>query len=247
MELTDNIISNYGLFGASLVLFGTSTYILYNDWCQRSIFNNEFMKNYKIGNKKLFSGYLSSSDITQNNNEILFKYNWRELKLIPANPLCTFEQYNKYIFPQFNLINKHVGKYIDIIPERDLADIDCNETWECGVKYNYAKPYLYLNKVPVKIDDECKILYTSHKEHTICRNSVVIEKYIPDNTLVGILATEIFNPDKSAIEYQAEYIGTTDNLIDNIAQDHYDISTESTVFWISGLILSGIFFVKSLN
>ncbi|XWV25027.1 hypothetical protein QJ856_gp0751 [Tupanvirus deep ocean] len=221
-------------------LFGCITaYGLYCDYNNRLLFNNEFMQTKQINDKMLIVGTITNESINglHDNN-----YKFVDILSYPIfvhdNPLYKIDSYtkNKIKFYDYNVPSRNKNSKFHFYPRHKVRFV---EYWNTNNLFDFISPVLKFNEMPLIIKNNCKIHYTKGKSHYISNDKYVIEKYIPNNSEITIFAN------KKNDTYRAESIGSTKNVIDDIAFKYYGISDVYTFGLCASLCISVICFAGS--
>lgn len=178
---------------------------LYRDYCHRVILQKDLDQN----KFPIFQGRLSLEKTNQNHKE------WNRPNILPLHPFHTIDIHtrtNVYTwYPDVTLHNKH-HYHIDTL-------------WHQKNIWNYVAPKIKFNDININLND-AHINYTHHRVQRIGSNQYISEYYIPENTLVSILGSQLND------QYYVKFIGTQQSVIDNIAYYYYGISDKTTIVTI---------------
>lgn len=190
------------MFSSIMNIIGcTTAYLLYRDYCNRSM----FQKDLECNKFPIMQGILSinKSDQTEGGDR-------------PNVPS---------IHP-FHMIDIHTHKnictrYSGMTP-RSGYQYYINNLWYRKNICNYAIPKIKINDVDVNLKD-AHVNYTHYQVQRIGSNQFISEYYIPENTLISTFGSQIDD------QYHVKFIGSYNSVIDDIAHCYYGVNDYSTL------------------
>ena len=226
-----------------------SLYGLICDWNNRKKFAAEFLSNTQIGNKRIFEGKITSDNYSTQLDTVNVPF----LEWCQYHPLLKIDLHNKKdtIYHYYN----H-GRCPDIMSCNFYLGHHCvriSEQWDTENILSFQTPDIKLNGIEMILDCTSKILYTNFKDHYISHSKTINEQYIPNNSTVTVFGsmqntmqslddnnnnTQMLLPQEKKL--RAKYIGSRQNVLNEIAYDYYGISDGLTAMLTSAFIISVI-------
>lgn len=103
------------------------------------------------------------------------------------------------------------------------------------LKIDHIEPSLLFNNVPIFITNESKFFCTNREQY-FDNEYLVKTKYIPNNSRLAIFSA--IDKSNGQIKYVPEFIGSNQNVINEIAWKYYYVSNKLTYIMIAMLNMS---------
>ena len=223
-----------------------AAYGLYCDHTTRALFETDFMFYNQIDDKMLITGIITNDNVKSCDIDCSCIYHGLKYPICTTNPIHTADAYVgvqdciKYERYDYNVnVNNKKNYFVDLyrFPRYRIKTINF---WKNYNLCKYVSPFIKFNNKPLKIINEHKINYTMSETHYIGNKSYVIEKYVPDNSEITIFASQVDDC------YEAEFIGTKKQVLNDIATKYYGVNDITTVLLTIGLFASVCCFTNAL-
>lgn len=256
--------------------FGICGIELIRDYNRRILFENDCKmcwEKYEKDGYKIITGLLTLStndEIIQdasipirNNVNI---YSGSSILNLDDDPLCQVENREKKIFVSFYHGTRYIlcrNIYMPLpcfIKSRlcqDWKSLALPITWQIEREYwntesvfTYKSPTAKFNDRNFNFDPNYKIHYTHSQNYSFANNKLTIKNYFPQNSLVSVFAKKIstraIDDEKRKSEYNIKFMGTREEVIEDIGNEYYGISTGWTFIVSTATIISGVYFFGTL-
>jgi hypothetical protein len=214
---------------------------LYYDYQNRKKFKKDINSMIKIGSNEVFEGIISSHP------NVIPKFESNDLSypILLNNPIHQIDTMDKK-YLVFHSYEPNV--YYPLYPTHYRIRLSIEKYWTKYTNLFHISPDISFNNIVLIFKNNTKIYYTESKVHYVDHHKKIIEKYIPNNSMITIFGRKGRKSNKNELYYIVEIIGSRKKVLDDIAFRYYGISNIFTFllycFSISSLCFLFLNFCK---
>ena len=113
--------------------------------------------------------------------------------------------------------------------------ISVSDFWFIDKSSTSISPNVKFDNKNIVFDPNSKIFYTKYSDQSLCSNMFINKKYIPNNSFVTVFGYgDIISPEYTLVKY----IGSRQDVINEIAFQYYDVYNAKTCFLFGAFIIS---------